>query len=213
MTKRIRPVVSHGLQLASGIAVTEVHAVQPEETMRLHRDVRVVPIKNKGNGLGVKTNRALKRGTYVGSLVGSVYKRREWQRLVDAGAITGSYGMDLSRGYVVDVEQPTLVSQDAVIPRELDRAVAHRINEPSPGEETSAVWVTNSAVGDKAKRIDVYLDRDLGKNKEVLIHYGENYHMDMQPGQPGYYPPPSEAQRGPFVLGRNRDPSDTSFLD
>ena len=187
--------------------VAETHIVTPEEAARLERDVRVVRIKNKGGGLGVRTNRALPKGTYVGSLAGNVYKYKEWQRLVDRGSLSGKYGMDLPRKHVVDIEEP-MDRPGTPVMQTIEEAVAHRINEPNPDEVTSAVWRLNGNVGGVADRMDVYTDRDLGKNQEILIHYGPHYHADMKEGDPGYYPAPSVEPKGAFRIRKGTDPRD-----
>ena len=191
--------------------VAETHTVTPEEAAQLERDVRVVRIKNKGGGLGVRTNRALPKGTYVGSLVGNVYKSREHDRLVNRGSLSGKYGMDLAGNHVVDIEEPMDRPGPPVL-QTYEEAVAHRINEPNPNEVTSAVWRVNGNVGGVVNRMDVYTDRDLGKNQEVLIHYGDYYHQGMQEGDPGYYPAPSVESKGEFRVRKGTDPRDPRWL-
>ena len=187
--------------------VAETHVVTPEEAAQLEQDVRVVRIKNKGGGLGVRTNRALPKGTYVGSLAGNVFKNKEWQRLVDRGSLSGKYGMDLARNHVVDIEEP-MDRPGTPVFQKIEEAVAHRINEPNPNEVTSAVWRVNGNVGGVVNRMDVYTDRDLGKNQEILIHYGPGYHADMKEGDPGYYPAPSVEPKGAFRIRKGTDPRD-----
>ena len=187
--------------------VAETHVVTPEEAAQLERDVRVVRIKNKGGGLGVRTNRALPKGTYVGSLAGNVYKNKEWQRLVDRGSLSGKYGMDLARRHVVDIEEP-MDRPGTPVMQTIEEAIAHRINEPNPDEMTSAVWRVNGNVGGVVNRMDVYTDRDLGKNQEILIHYGPGYHTGMKEGDPGYYPAPSVEHKGAFRIRKGTDPRD-----